>query len=131
MDSSYGLCLMRVKLINPFGAICGGELAPDPAWHWRPLCLPRGNSMERRNEFAVAVACGKLMDNGLDLTGHSAAYGERSGQRAPPSGRIIGESDAIMLRMGDARKCIVRFRDGAGAQHVAEITAESLYEAVR
>jgi hypothetical protein len=33
--------------------------------------------------------------------------------------------------MGDARKCIVRFRDGAGVQHVAEITAESLYEAVR
>jgi hypothetical protein len=32
-------------------------------------------------------------------------------------------------RMGHGRKCIVSFRDGEGVEHVAEVTAGSLYEA--
>ncbi len=31
--------------------------------------------------------------------------------------------------MGQLRKCLVSFRDGEGVEHVAEVTAESLYEA--
>jgi hypothetical protein len=31
--------------------------------------------------------------------------------------------------MGQPRKCIVSFRDGEGVEHLAEVTAESLYEA--
>jgi hypothetical protein len=31
--------------------------------------------------------------------------------------------------MGQPRKCIVSFRDRDGVEHVAEVTAESLYEA--
>jgi hypothetical protein len=31
--------------------------------------------------------------------------------------------------MGQSRRCLVSFRDGQGVEHVAEITAESLYEA--
>jgi hypothetical protein len=31
--------------------------------------------------------------------------------------------------MGQPRKCLVTFRDRQGVEHVAEITAESLYEA--
>lgn len=31
--------------------------------------------------------------------------------------------------MGQPRKCVVSFRDGEGVEHVAEVTAESLYEA--
>ena len=31
--------------------------------------------------------------------------------------------------MGNERKCLVSFRDDEGVEHVAEITAESLYEA--
>ena len=31
--------------------------------------------------------------------------------------------------MGQPRKCLVSFRDGEGVEHVAEVTAESLYEA--
>jgi hypothetical protein len=31
--------------------------------------------------------------------------------------------------MGQPRKCLVRFRDRAGVEHVAAVTAESLYEA--
>jgi hypothetical protein len=31
--------------------------------------------------------------------------------------------------MGQPRACIVSFRDGEGVEHVAEVTAESLYEA--
>lgn len=34
-----------------------------------------------------------------------------------------------MRQMGNARKCIVSFRDSEGVDHVAEVTAESLYEA--
>jgi len=31
--------------------------------------------------------------------------------------------------VGQPRKCLVSFRDGEGVEHVAEVTAESLYEA--
>jgi hypothetical protein len=31
--------------------------------------------------------------------------------------------------MGQARKCLVSIRDGEGIEHIAEVTAESLYEA--
>ena len=31
--------------------------------------------------------------------------------------------------MGQARRCVVSFRDGEGVEHVAEVTAASLYEA--
>jgi hypothetical protein len=31
--------------------------------------------------------------------------------------------------MGQPRKCLVSFHDGEGVEHVAEVTAESLYEA--
>jgi len=31
--------------------------------------------------------------------------------------------------MGQPRKCLVAFRDRQGVEHVAEVTAESLYEA--
>jgi len=31
--------------------------------------------------------------------------------------------------MGQPRKCAVSFRDGEGVEHLAEVTAESLYEA--
>lgn len=31
--------------------------------------------------------------------------------------------------MAQPRKCLVSFRDGQGVEHLAEITAESLYEA--
>jgi hypothetical protein len=31
--------------------------------------------------------------------------------------------------MGSARQCVVSFRDREGVEHVAEITAESLFEA--
>ena len=31
--------------------------------------------------------------------------------------------------MGQPRKCLVTFRDRQGVEHVAEVTAESLYEA--
>lgn len=34
-----------------------------------------------------------------------------------------------MRQMGNARKCIVSFRDGDGVEHVADVTAASLYEA--
>ena len=34
-----------------------------------------------------------------------------------------------MLYMANARKCIVSFRDTEGVEHIAEVTAESLYEA--
>ena len=32
-------------------------------------------------------------------------------------------------RMGQPRQCLVSFRDREGVEHVAEVTAESLYEA--
>jgi hypothetical protein len=31
--------------------------------------------------------------------------------------------------MGESRQCVVSFRDGEGAEHVATVTAASLYEA--
>jgi hypothetical protein len=31
--------------------------------------------------------------------------------------------------MGQARRCVVSFRDDEGAEHLAEVTVESLYEA--
>lgn len=31
--------------------------------------------------------------------------------------------------MGQPRRCVVTFRDSEGVEHVAEVTAESLYEA--
>lgn len=31
--------------------------------------------------------------------------------------------------MGQSRKCVVSFRDSEGVEHVAEVTAESLFEA--
>ena len=31
--------------------------------------------------------------------------------------------------MGQSRRCIVSFRDATGVEHIAEVTAESLYEA--
>lgn len=31
--------------------------------------------------------------------------------------------------MGQSRRCLVSFRDGDGVEHVAEVMAESLYEA--
>src|SRR5438309_10154497 len=34
-----------------------------------------------------------------------------------------------MLRLGQPRRCLVSLRDGEGVEHVAEVTAESLYEA--
>jgi hypothetical protein len=33
------------------------------------------------------------------------------------------------LFMGQSRRCMVSFRDAQGVEHVAEVTAESLYEA--
>ena len=34
-----------------------------------------------------------------------------------------------MLYMANARKCIVSLRDTEGVEHIAEVTAQSLYEA--
>ena len=34
-----------------------------------------------------------------------------------------------ILRLGQPRRCLVSLRDGEGVEHVAEVTAESLYEA--
>jgi len=34
-----------------------------------------------------------------------------------------------MRQMRNERKCVVRFRDDEGVEHVAEVRAESLYEA--
>jgi hypothetical protein len=31
--------------------------------------------------------------------------------------------------MGQSRRCLVSFRDGESVEHIAEVTAESLYEA--
>jgi hypothetical protein len=36
---------------------------------------------------------------------------------------------AILPAMGQPRKCLITFRDRQGVEHVAEVTAESLYEA--
>jgi hypothetical protein len=35
----------------------------------------------------------------------------------------------MLLPMGESRQCCVSFRDGEGVEHVAEVTAASLYEA--
>src|SRR5207302_3195291 len=44
-------------------------------------------------------------------------------------GRRQGEHLCYARRIGQPRKCLVSFGDGGGVEHVAEVTAESLYEA--
>jgi hypothetical protein len=45
------------------------------------------------------------------------------------SRRIQGEYLCYARRVGEPRKCVVSFRDAEGVEHIAEVTAESLYEA--
>ena len=46
---------------------------------------------------------------------------------SPP--KLSRRKPEVIKRMGNERKCVVSFRDQEGVEHVAEVIAESLYEA--
>ncbi len=67
MDGGYGLGLMAIKLFDALVSICGDQFGADPFRHWGPLRLPRGDSVMGGDEFGIAVACGQLIDDSLNL----------------------------------------------------------------
>ena len=47
--------LMRIKLINPLLTIGLNQFRPNPLGHRRPLRLPGGQAMHRRDYFLVRI----------------------------------------------------------------------------